>query len=237
MQQQMKHKMQQLTEENNGHQKKSFFTFFIYKQPDYTREEINFKAVLRKLSFSDSKDKQLLTLLKTIEIKDPYTKGHSESVAYFSSLIAKTIGLEDDEIEKIQFSALLHDVGKIMIDRKILAKPSTLNSAEEAIIRKHPEMGARILKSINSPKDIVSAVMHHHERWDGTGYPNKLFAYEIPLFARILAVADAFDAMISDRPYRSKKQMDHALKELLSNSGYQFDPEISESFARIVKKL
>lgn len=232
----MKHGFQLKELEHSNGSKKSIFSFFIPKSKSI-KEEVNFKSLLRRLSFFDSREKQLLTLLKTIEIKDPYTKGHSESVAYFSTLIAKSLDLEEDQIETIQFAALLHDVGKIMIDRKILSKPSKLNSTEESIIKKHPEMGARILYSINASMDVIKAVLHHHERWDGTGYPNRLFAYEIPLYARILAVADAFDAMISDRPYRSKKEIDHALEEISRSAGFQFDPEISQLFVKIVRKI
>jgi putative nucleotidyltransferase with HDIG domain len=235
MQQKMKQSLQ-LKLDHAATPKKSIFNFFVSK-PKPSRKEVNYKSVLRRLSFYESQDKQLITLLKTIEIKDPYTKGHSESVAYFTTLIARNLDLDDHQVERIQFAALLHDVGKIMIDRKILSKPSTLNSTEESIIKKHPEMGARILSSINVSRDVIEAVMHHHERWDGTGYPNKLFAYEIPYFARILAVADAFDAMISDRPYRSKKEIHHALDEISRSTGYQFDPEISDLFIRVVSKM
>lgn len=188
--------------------------------------------VLRHATFLESAEKQVITLLKAIEAKDPYTRGHSEAVACYSTFLAQQVGLTHDEIEHLQIAAYLHDIGKVMIDRRILIKPGNLNHTEMLIIRKHPEIGYRILKSFSMPGSILDAVKHHHERFDGTGYPDKLFKYEIPIEARILAIADAFDAMTTCRPYREKRAVKHALDELLREQGRQFDSELVEVFIR-----
>lgn len=198
--------------------------------------DTSIKSLLRKLSFCSSKETQIFTLLSAIEAKDPYTKGHSESVAHYSYIIGIEMGLTQAELDKLQFAAFLHDVGKIMIDRRLLLKPSSLNETEDRVIKKHPEIGARILKNLCLEKEITTAVLHHHERWDGKGYPHNLFAYEIPFFARILSVADAFDAITSNRPYRQAKNINKALEELSENSGKQFDPEVVRAFSSGLKR-
>lgn len=197
--------------------------------------EKSLKAALRKLSFCDTEETRLILLLNALEAKDPYTKGHSESVARYSLLIGRQLGLTPAELDNLQIAAYLHDVGKIMIDRKLLTKPDRLNGTEETIIRKHPEIGFQILRGLKISCEITAAVLHHHERWDGTGYPHKLFGYEIPLFSRILAVADTFDAITSDRPYRSKIPVRTAKKEIEAHAGCQFDPEVVKAFVRGLK--
>jgi putative nucleotidyltransferase with HDIG domain len=199
--------------------------------------EKNLKTTLRKLRFCDTEEKRMILLLNALEAKDPYTKGHSESVARYALLIGRNLGLTQEELDNLQVAAYLHDVGKIMIDRKLLTKPGRLNHTEETIIQKHPEIGFHILQGLNLVKEIVLAVLHHHERWDGTGYPHRLFGYEIPLFARILAVADAYDAIISNRPYRSGKPPLSARNELEICAGYQFDPDIVRAFLRGLNAL
>lgn len=192
--------------------------------------------VLRHATFLESAEKQVITLLKAIEAKDPYTRGHSEAVACYSTFLAQQVGLTHEEIEHLQIAAYLHDIGKVMIDRRILIKPGNLNHTEMLIIRKHPEIGYRILSSFSLPASILKAVKHHHERFDGTGYPDRLFKYEIPIEARILAIADAFDAMTTCRPYREKRAVKQALDELLREQGHQFDSELVEVFIRKIIK-
>lgn len=198
--------------------------------------ESNVKSILRKLSFCNSTETQIITLLSAIEAKDPYTKGHSESVAYYSKIIGMELGLSSSELDTLQFAAFLHDVGKIMIDRRLLLKPALLNETESKIIKKHPEIGSRILSNLQIEKVIVDAVLHHHERWDGSGYPSRLFAYEIPLFARILAISDTFDALTSNRPYREAIDIRKAKMEIYENSGQQFDPDIVKAFLKVLKE-
>ncbi len=213
----------------------SFFDTSTLIHPNYHEENETYKSVLRQLSFYSSAEKRILTLINTLEAKDPYTRGHSESVAFYSGLIADRLGLSESEINEIQIAAYLHDIGKIMIDRRILSKPAKLNHSECSVIKKHPEIGARILKQLDISENIIKAVLHHHERWDGKGYPDRLFAYEIPLYSRILAVADAFDAITSDRPYRSKKEKRQALEELDRHRGTQFEDELVSIIIRIAE--
>jgi len=212
----------------------SFFNSFSrnsHKEKPASGEK-NLKAALRKLRFCNTEETRLILILNALEAKDPYTKGHSESVAQYSLLIGKYLGLTSKELDDLQIAAYLHDVGKIMIDRKVLTKPDQLNGTEETIIRKHPEIGFQILQGLQISREITTAVLHHHERWDGTGYPHKLFGYEIPLFSRILAVADTFDAITSDRPYRPKMPAPDAKKEIEAHAGSQFDPDIVKAFIK-----
>lgn len=170
----------------------------------------------------------------TIDAKDKYTNGHSFRVAKYSKMLAAAYGLNDEEQKEIYYSAMLHDIGKIGIPDSIINKPGKLTPEEYDIIKTHPVIGSQILGSISSMKDIAVGVRGHHERFDGTGYPDKLKGEEIPLIARIISVADAYDAMTSNRSYRSyMKQMD-ARSEILKNKGIQFDPEIAEKMLEII---
>lgn len=152
---------------------------------------------------------------------------HCSNVANYAAKIL------DDKI-KLFVAGLLHDVGKIKIPNSILYKRGTLTSNEFAIIKKHPCEGAEILKKTGYCSEIVEAVLHHHERWDGNGYPDGIKGKKIPLYSRVLAVADAFDAMVSDRPYRKALPLDVALKEIEANAGTQFDPDIVQQFLKKV---
>lgn len=172
------------------------------------------------------------TLTNAIEAKDPYTKGHSERVADLCIKIADALGLSTQEKEHIRFAALLHDVGKIGIDSDLLQKSSGLEHSEKYNMSSHPEKGAQILEPILFLKPALAAIRHHHERYDGTGYPLGLRGEEIPLKARILSVADAWDAMRSNRPYRKPLSLEEAKKELILHAGTQFDPVVVEVFIR-----
>ncbi len=174
------------------------------------------------------------SLAETIDAKDAYTRGHSEKVSLYSEATARSLGLDNVELETIRYAGYLHDVGKIGIPDAILTKPGKLTVEEFAIIKKHPVLSDRILKPVDFPYPVQPLVRHHHERYDGKGYPDQLAGEEIPLGARILAVADSYEAMTSDRPYRKALSVERALDELVRNKGTQFDPRIVDEFVRIV---
>jgi putative nucleotidyltransferase with HDIG domain len=148
-------------------------------------------------------------------------------------MLAEKMNFSDREISTVKWAGLVHDIGKILIPNEILKKPTKLNEAEYALIKKHPEYGAKVLFASEEVKEVATIVNYHHERWDGTGYPEGLKGEEIPLVSRVISVADAFDAMISDRPYRKGLSIHNAREEIRKNSGTQFDPEIVEIFLEI----
>jgi len=174
-------------------------------------------------------------LIETIEKKDSYTAGHARRVAVYSISIGEELGLNRSEITKVRLAALLHDIGKIGIQDKILLKDSKLTGEEYEVIKKHPVFGAEILENIDQLKDVVPSVRGHHERYDGKGYPDGKKGEQIPLIARIIAVADAFDAMTSNRPYISNKEKEQALNEIFKNINTQFDPVVVKAFLKRVK--
>lgn len=177
----------------------------------------------------------LKTLAMAIDAKDNYTRMHSMRVTRYAVMLGVRMGVSQDDIELLRRAALLHDIGKIGIRDDILLKPTTLTKKEYDIIRKHPEIGARILGPEGPLRSIVSLVFHHHERYDGSGYPHGLRGVEIPEGARIIAVADSFEAMTSDRPYRRAFSIEKAARELQQNAGSQFDPDIVKVFMEILK--
>jgi putative nucleotidyltransferase with HDIG domain len=168
----------------------------------------------------------------SIEVRDPYTRGHSERVTAYSLALAQTLGLPDEEREVVELAALLHDVGKIGVPETILNKPGALDEAEFRILRAHPVHGEEIVRHVRHEHvaRIAHAVRHHHERWDGRGYPDALPGEQLALSARILGVADAWDAMTSDRPYRRALDRGKALAILTENAGTQFDPAVVAAF-------
>jgi len=172
----------------------------------------------------------VMALSEALDARDKYTSGHSRRVMEYSVGIARHLKLPEKDIDRLKISALLHDIGKIGISDAVLHKESRLSDKEFAIIKKHPEIGANIIKAIGAFKDLVPIVYHHHERFDGTGYPQGIYGEQIPLCARIIAVADSFDAMTSTRPYRKALNVENALLEIELNSGKQFDPSISNVF-------
>lgn len=174
----------------------------------------------------------LKTLVAAIEAKDPVTSGHSIRVMKFSLAIAEEIGLDKEIIHNLKISALLHDIGKIGIPESILGKPAALSEDEFTRMKEHPARGAEIIKNIKNVEEVVSGVRHHHERFDGYGIPDGLKGEKIPLISRILAVADTFDAMAFDRPYRKGISIEKVAKEIERCSGSQFDPKIVEAFLK-----
>jgi len=172
----------------------------------------------------------VMALSGALDARDKYTAGHSRRVMEYAVGIAKHLKLPEKDIYGLKISALLHDIGKIGVSDIVLHKESRLSDKEFAIIKKHPETGANILKTIGAFKDLVPIVYHHHERFDGMGYPHGIYGEQIPLYARIIAIADSFDAMTSTRPYRKALHIETALIEIELNGGKQFDPSISNIF-------
>lgn len=170
----------------------------------------------------------------TVEAKDSYTRGHSDRVAEYSELIGTKLGLSESELKTLKIGGLFHDIGKIGIPDSILLKTSKLDDNEYSEIKNHPSIGAHILSNATIFRDIIPIVKHHHERFDGNGYPSKLQGTQIPYLARITAVADSFDAMTSKRSYRDSLPLDIVKEEIIKNSGTQFDPEIARAFLDIL---
>ena len=174
------------------------------------------------------------TLRYTVEAKDPYTRGHSDRVSAYSVLLGKYLGLSETDLRTLEVGGLFHDIGKIGIPDSILLKESKLTDDEYSEIKNHPSIGAHILCNASIFQDIIPIVKHHHERFDGKGYPGKLKGEEIPYLARITAVADTFDAMTSKRTYRNALPLDVVKEEIADCSGTQFDPEIAKVFLDIL---
>jgi HD-GYP domain-containing protein (c-di-GMP phosphodiesterase class II) len=176
------------------------------------------------------------SLANAIDAKSPWTKGHSERVMHIAAAIAKEMGLDEAMIERVRLGGLLHDIGKIGIIEALLDKPEMLSEDEFPPMRLHPEKGVAILAPINQLRVVLPGILHHHERYDGAGYPKGLKGEDIPLEARIITVADSFDAMVADRPYRKGLSATEALAELRNCSGSQFDPKVVECFCHNVEK-
>lgn len=175
------------------------------------------------------------TLRNTIEAKDPYTRGHSDRVSEYSVLIGEKMGLSEKDLETLKIGGLFHDIGKIGISDNILRKQTKLSDDEFSEIKHHTEIGTRILSNATVFKEIIPIVKYHHERYDGKGYYGSSSGEEIPLMARITAVADSFDAMNSKRPYRDRLDMSVIKDEISKNRGTQFDPRVADTFLNILE--
>lgn len=180
----------------------------------------------------DSSETVILSLAHAIEAKDPTTEGHCRRLAQHAEQLGRALGFSGARLRILRMGATLHDVGKIAIPEAILDKPGALTAAEYAIMQRHPIAGAEICAPLRSARDLIPAIRHHHERWDGGGYPCGLRGREIPLMARVMAVADAFSAMTTDRPYRKGLSPTHALALLQEGAGVQWDSECVDAFAR-----
>jgi putative nucleotidyltransferase with HDIG domain len=191
---------------------------------------------LRKRSEEISRlnDTLLHSLSRVIDARDPYTLDHSQNVSRYAASIAQRMGMPIERVELVRKAALLHDIGKLGIPEAILWKVGELSPREYEQLKRHPKMGSVIIGDIPALRSIIPAVLHHHERFDGKGYPNGLAGEAIPLEARILSVADASDAMSSNRPYRKKYERHEVLEELRKNAGTQFDPTIVKVFLSIL---
>jgi len=181
-------------------------------------------------SLKNIDESTFLSLAQTIELKDPYTRGHCERVAHYALIIADKLGLPPETKDKIKFGSWLHDCGKIGVPEKILNKEGSLTETEFDVIKKHPSWGADVAKQANLPKMIHNIILYHHERHDGTGYPTGIRGKEIPLEARIVAVADVYDALTSARSYRGQYSTDKAIKIMIAMRENVFDPEIIDIF-------
>lgn len=174
----------------------------------------------------------VFAMANAVDAKDRYTGGHTKRVAYFSEMIAKYMGLSRDQVEEVRLTAILHDIGKIGIDDKVLKKEAPLDKTEWEHMKLHPELGYKILAGIPSMKKISEGMRYHHERPDGYGYPKGLKGEEIPLIARIISVADTFDAMTSNRPYRKGMEYEVAFAEIVQQRGKQFDEKVVDAFVK-----
>ncbi len=187
-----------------------------------------------KSSFLDT----LTTLITALEARDQYTHRHSKNVSSYAYHTAKEMGWDELRLENIREGAILHDIGKIGIPDNILLKPSGLTDSEYAIVKDHPSIGKNIVyPSMKQNKDIINFINSHHERFDGKGYPQGLKGTDIPEIARIANLADSFDAMTTDREYKSKISIDQALEEIKRNKSTQFDPEIADIFIAVIERI
>ena len=198
----------------------SFVTIMVENAGLYDDQQLMFLGTLEALSAS-------------IDAKDPYTCGHSERVAYISAEIARAYGMDERHVERIRIAGLIHDIGKIGVPEAVLCKPGRLTDEEYAQIKKHPEIGYQIVKDIPLLDDTLPGILHHHERFDGRGYPAGLTGEHIPFIARIIGLADAFDAMSSTRTYRAAMDRPKVLSEIHNGAGTQFDPELVAVFSTI----
>ncbi len=174
-------------------------------------------------------------LAETIETKDRYMRGHSRRVSLYAALLAERLCLSRDERENVRIAAFLHDVGKVGVPTDLLLRADVLSEGERRLIEQHPEIGAELIRPLGMAAAIPSAIRHHHEWWDGTGYPDGLHGEQIPLAARIISVADAFDAMNRDRPYRRALPRDVVISELRRFAGIQFDPDLARCFVPLLE--
>jgi putative nucleotidyltransferase with HDIG domain len=172
----------------------------------------------------------LAALSQAIESRDPYTRGHSDRVSSLAEVVARRLGWTRSHLVALKLGALLHDIGKLNLDEAVLRKPGPLDNREFAEIKRHPLAGARMIRNFEALRPALPYILFHHERWDGHGYPSGRSREQIPSGARIVAVADAFDAMISLRPYRPPLTVRDALTELEEGAGTQFDPGVVRAF-------
>jgi ribonuclease P protein subunit RPR2 len=194
----------------------------VFKQERTRAQELreSYMATVRALS-------------NAVEARDAYTGKHAERVTAYGLALARATGLDTDRLPQIEFGFLLHDVGKVGVPDAILFKPGALSEDEFALIAQHPVIGSEILRDVDFLGEGKLVVRHHHERWDGTGYPDGLAGDDIPLAARVFAVADALDALTTDRPYRPASTFAHARRVVLEGSGSQFDPAVVAAYEQI----
>jgi putative nucleotidyltransferase with HDIG domain len=176
----------------------------------------------------------LEVLAETIEAKDPYMSGHSRRVSFYANQLAERVGVSDHDLELVRVGAFLHDLGKVGVPTELLQREGALDPGERRIVEQHPVIGARLVRPLGLHADLVGAIRHHHEWWNGTGYPDALSREKIPYAARIVSIADAFDAMSSDRPYRAALRREAVLDELTRCAGIQFDPELAVEFVALL---
>ena len=176
-------------------------------------------------------------MVTLLDVRIPQEYTHSPYFSRLVTTIANQMHLDEKQVESLKYASMLHDAGKIDIPLSILTKTTKLTPKEFTIIQRHPLRGAEILRPLQILRPVIPIIMHHHERYDGSGYPSRLKKNKIPQGARIMAVADAFEAMVYGRPYRERMHIDAAIKEIKKKSGTQFDPKVVDAFLKIIKKI
>jgi putative nucleotidyltransferase with HDIG domain len=203
--------------------------YVITKNIKYMNDSLKAQSKIKTLSVE-----VMEALAHTIDAKDTYTRGHSVRVAKYSRMIAEKMGMSETEQENVYYCGLLHDIGKIAVPNEIINGTEALSNDEYSVVMMHPSVGADILNEIKSLPEMSIGARYHHERYDGKGYPDGIAGEDIPLFARIIAVADSYDAMTSNRSYRSYLPQKEARDEIEKNKGSQFDPEIADIMLQII---
>jgi HD-GYP domain-containing protein (c-di-GMP phosphodiesterase class II) len=213
----------------------------LYRAKFFNKNRVeSYYSVLEELK-SDIDEKHIdlvssiKTLISVINAKDRYTYAHTDRVVIYCELFANYNELPESEKKILRYGAYLHDIGKIQISKDVLSKKAKLTDEEWNLLKMHPENGVEIVKTVASLKDVLPLILHHHERYDGSGYPYGLKADHIPFLARILSVADSFDAMTSNSPYGKRKNYEEAIQELERCSSTQFDPEIATQFIKMLR--
>jgi putative two-component system response regulator len=211
---------------------------FLTKPFDHSLLRARIRSQLRIKRLTDQLERTesvIFMLALAVEAKDTYTEGHLRRLSSYSEQLAVAIGLSSAQVKAIRFGGLLHDIGKISIDDAILRKPGKLTEEEYAQIKRHPEYGARIIQAMRFAGDVGPIIRHHHERWDGKGYPTGLAGEEIPIGARIVAIVDAYDAMMTDRPYRSSLGLDETMRRMREGRGREWDPVLLDRFIKLIE--
>lgn len=207
----------------------------IYDQIQKQNLEFMEELEEKNIQTSQMTMQTIMTIVNTIDAKDEYTKGHSQRVSEYAAALAEELGMSEDEVERIRYIGLLHDIGKIGVPDAILNKPGRLNTTEFSLMKLHTLVGGEILRDINSMEDMDVGAKYHHERYDGKGYPEGLKGDQIPYVARIICIADAYDAMTSHRVYRKRLSDEAVCAEIERCAGTQFDPEMAVAFLRLIK--
>jgi putative two-component system response regulator len=195
------------------------------------RSQLRLKRLTDQLEHTEN---VIFMLAQAVEEKDSYTEGHLRRLRSYGEQLAVACGLGYNDVRAVRYGGILHDIGKIGVSEAILRKPGTLNAEEMAEIRRHPDIGARIVLQMRFAREVGPIVLGHHENWDGSGYPNGLRGPDIPVGARIIAIVDAYDAMTTDRPYRKALDMEEAVQRLHRGRGSQFDPDTLDVFLDLV---
>lgn len=214
---------------------------WLHNIDGFTNEKSRFHNILNKKEeemedfHKATREGIIKAMVELLATHDAYTNNHSENVANLTSDFGEHIGLTEEALAKAYYAGMVHDIGKTLIPREILNKKTKLTEAEYEEVKKHPVYGGNALGHVDKLKEISKAIYHHHERWDGAGYPEGLGGEEIPQLARMLCIADAFDAMTDDRPYRKAFSQKDAIKEITACAGNQFDPKLAEQFIAMIK--
>lgn len=196
------------------------------------QSQLRIKRLTDQLEHTES---VIFMLAMAIEEKDSYTEGHLRRLKYYSEQLALAYGLDEGTVQAVRNGGILHDIGKIGVSEAILTKPEPLTEQERRHMEEHPVIGARIVSQMRFAQEVAPIVRHHHERWDGQGYPDGLIGEEIPVGARVVAIADSYDAMMTDRPYRTALGLEESVRRLQAGAGTQWDASLVECFVTLVK--